>query len=195
MKIQKGWLFIAITGILFFTFWLIFYSQVLANNQKFLILRNMYFYQLSLVLPSNKLLYSLRPVAKNESDYTYKLAGRIVSVDYKDHIMTIQDMFGRKWKIKFEVMSYPSETDTVKLSFVETSTDKSKTITNQITNILIDTKNPEKTAEYFLRNDMVIITWHDRRTVGEIKRSVFKNNQVIELTEDKIIPIAKIIND
>ena len=104
-------------------------------------------------------------------------------------------MYGRNWKVKFEVKPFQSNSDYAKLLFVITTINKDGQRTDNPSNFLINIKNPEKTTAYFLPRDMVIITWHDRRTVREIKKSVLKYNQMIELTENKIIPISKITND
>jgi hypothetical protein len=70
-----------VVGVFLVTGWVVWYAPFLANNEQVLLLRNRYFYRLSQVLPPDKLLYSIRPIAVTseggERIYTYKLAGRV----------------------------------------------------------------------------------------------------------------------
>ncbi len=109
-NIGKGKLFIKIllamvvvVGLAVLLGWLLLYDSALANNEKILLLRNRYFYQLSQRFPPGTLLYSIRPTSVEsvgrETIFTYKLMGRLVSADYKEQIVTVQDMWGREWRV------------------------------------------------------------------------------------------------
>lgn len=168
--------------------WALLYSNWLANNEDILLLRNRYFYQLSQRFPPGTLLYSVRPTSVErigeEAIFTYKLMGRVESADYKEQILTVQDMWGREWWAHF-----PTEPDKTIGNLAKTVLNQNTywadgKVTNKIVYIDIDTSAPGATKG--LRpGDIVILSWRDSRRAGEI-------SGVIELRDDKILPITLI---
>ncbi len=194
-NIGKGKLFIKIllamvvvVGLAVLLGWLLLYDSALANNEKILLLRNRYFYQLSQRLPVGTLIYGIRPTSVEsvggEQVFTYKLTGRVGSVDYSEQILTIQDMWGREWRAHFPTTPDKASANLAKITLNQNTHWADGKVTNKIVYIDIDTGAPGATKG-FRTGDVVILSWRDSRKVSKIEG-------VIELKDDKILPITLI---
>ncbi len=179
---------IVFVGLVMGTGWALLYGNWLANNENILLLRNRYFYQLSQRVAPGTLLYAIRPTSVEsvggERVFTYKLMGRLVSADYKEQIVTVQDMWGREWRAHFPTVPDKTVGNLVKIVLNQNTYWADGKVTNKITYIDIDTSAPGATKG--LRpGEVVILSWRDSRKASEI-------SGVIELKDDKILPITLI---
>ncbi len=129
--------------------WQLLYAPTLANNESILRLRNRYFYLLGQRLPPGTLIYSVRPTSlteiEGERSYVYKLMGRVVEVDYKEQIMTIQDMWGKRWSGHFSVTADQLDKNLAKLRMNQNTYAPDGSITTKIIYTDIDTTAPGMT--------------------------------------------------
>lgn len=179
---------VAVFSLVVGTGWILLYSNFLANNENILLLRNRYFYQLSQKVAPGTLIYAIRPTSVEsvggERVFTYKLMGRLVSADYKERIVTVQDMWGREWRAHFPTVPDKTVGNLAKMVLNQNTYWADGKVTNKIAYIDIDTSAPGATKG--LRpGEVVILSWRDSRRAGEI-------SGVIELKDDKILPITLI---
>jgi hypothetical protein len=97
-------------------------------------------------------------------------------------VLTILDMWGREWQTHFPVAPHTGRENMSKLVIGEMTVGADRQATNRLMTIVIDPLLPGATQGIPL-GEMVIVSWRDQRSVGEIEG-------VIELQSDKIVPIT-----
>lgn len=180
---------VVVVGLFFVIGWGVLYSSFLANNEQIILLRNSYFIKLGTLVAPGKLLYTIRSTAVKsegeEIEYVYKLTGKVVEVDYRNYLLTIQDKGGDEWKFHFSVVPFAGNDKLVKLVINQMTVGVDGQVTNGLINIAIDPLSPDAT-QGLSTGDTVVVRWQDKRKADEMKG-------VIELPSDKVVPIARIV--
>ncbi len=184
--------------LIFVAFLLLFYSDILANNNVAIKIRREYFLFLENKFGYGSYFYSAIPFESlpkqnGKNVYRYRLTGEFVSIDYSENVITIRDFKNKLWRFSFDQLLMKGVYES-KLTYMLYEYNHNKLTSSKSLVLTINNNDIQSTTEIFSPGDNITIFWADTSNISELKNKQ-STIQIINLVGSGVIPVNKIINN
>lgn len=163
-------------------FWLILYSNILANFIPIIHIRNFYNNKVATIIITNSYIQktgrvnqNLRVYKKTDNMYSYLFIGKFSRIDLEKGLLYLKNNWGKEYAFKLSFVKPVENPDLGKVFYREAQDIGASKVED--TYFMVNLINNENTVIPFTTDDLVRVFWTDPLTLTEIINSVKQGNQ------------------